>query len=298
MTLGGLSVDIFFVISGYLIMNSLKYSRSPQNYIWKRLLRLFPALILLLLLTLIWVVFIYTGDNILKEKSFWSYIPNNLSLFNLQYSINGVFDSNPYPKAINGSLWSLCYEFTMYLFIFLFFPFKNKKILPILVFCAFILSLYCLFFRPNFLSNIYFSLQLIPKNLYKLSTLFIAGSFLSFINLEKINISIIKILLCILILASIYFNIYNYSVFFLLPLLTILIGLSYSETLNFIPNKIGDISYGMYIYGFPVQQSLMHFFDLSPLFLMILSLPITAMFAYFSWITIEKRAMSFKNWVR
>lgn len=293
-----MSVDIFFIMSGYLIINSLKFSKTPQNYLWKRLLRLFPALFFLLVLTLIWAVFVYSGDNILKEKTFWTYLPNNLSLYNLQYNIRGVFESNPYPNAINGSLWSLCYEFTMYIFILLLFPFKNMKVLPYIVLAAFLISYYCLFLRPNFLSNIYYALHLVPKQLYRLSTFFIAGSLLTFVNLKKINTLPVKAALAIALILSIVFNFYTYTSFILLPLLTILFGLSYSKVLNYFPHKFGDISYGMYIYGFPVQQSFMHFFDFTPTILTLFSLPIAAIFSYISWILIEKRAMTMKSLVK
>lgn len=293
-----MSVDIFFIMSGYLIINSLKFSKTPQNYLWKRLLRLFPALFFLLVLTLIWAVFVYSGDNILKEKTFWTYLPNNLSLYNLQYNIRGVFESNPYPNAINGSLWSLCYEFTMYIFILLLFPFKNMKVLPYIVLAAFLISYYCLFLRPNFLSNIYYALHLVPKQLYRLSTFFIAGSLLTFVNLKKINTLPVKAALAIALILFIVFNFYTYTSFILLPLLTILFGLSYSKVLNYFPHKFGDISYGMYIYGFPVQQSFMHFFDFTPTILTLFSLPIAAIFSYISWILIEKRAMTMKSLVK
>ena len=45
--LGGLSVNVFFALSGYLIFISLKHSKTIKNYLWKRLLRLYPALIVL-----------------------------------------------------------------------------------------------------------------------------------------------------------------------------------------------------------------------------------------------------------
>lgn len=298
LSLGGLAVDIFFIMSGYLILTSLKFSKTPQNYLWKRVLRLFPALAFVLLLTLIWTPILYSGSNILEEKTFWTYLPNNLSLYNLQYNINHVMETNPYPGAINGSLWSLCYEFTMYMFILLLFPLRKKKILPFIVVAAFIVSFYCMFFRPNFLSNFYYALQLVPKQLYKLSTFFIAGSVLTFFDLKKINTPITKATLAMLLILSIVFNVYQYASYFILPVLTILVGLSYSSILNYIPHKIGDISYGMYIYGFPVQQSFMHFFDFSPHLLTICSLPVAAVFSYISWNLIEKRAMKLKNLVR
>ena len=51
----------FFVISGYLIFQSLQRSENIFDYFWKRLLRLFPALIVVLFLTVILTLFVYYG---------------------------------------------------------------------------------------------------------------------------------------------------------------------------------------------------------------------------------------------
>lgn len=52
----------FFVISGYLIFQSLQRSDNIIDYFWKRVLRLFPALFIVLLLTIILTPFVYEGD--------------------------------------------------------------------------------------------------------------------------------------------------------------------------------------------------------------------------------------------
>ena len=297
-SIGNLSVDIFFIMSGFLIINSLKYSKTPQNYLWKRVLRLFPALFVVLVLTLILTFALYTGANLLHEKTFWSYLPNNLSLYFVQYKINHVFEDNIFPGYINGSLWSLSYEFTMYIFILLLFPIKNYKLLGFFVLGAFLISYYSILFRPNLLSNIFSAIQLQSPKFYRLSTYFLAGSLLTFINLKKLNTPLIKISLLVLIILSLLFNVYSQTSYLFLPLLTILVGLSYSGFLNIIPQKIGDISYGMYIYGFPVQQTLMHFLNLTPIQLMVMSIPVAAVFSYFSWTFIEKKCMNLKSVIK
>ena len=115
--LGSISVEIFFIISGYLIFTSLHCSKSIISYLWKRILRLFPALVIMLLITILILPFITNSNNIFLQKDYYSYLYNNLTLYRVQYSVKGIFENNPYPKAINGSLWTLRYEFTMYLFL-------------------------------------------------------------------------------------------------------------------------------------------------------------------------------------
>ena len=140
LSLGSLSVDCFFIMSGYLIFQSLERSKTLLSYLWKRILRLFPALFILLIITLLILPFLYNGADISKESSYWSYLPNGLSLYRIQYNVNGVFENNLYPKAINGSLWSLSYEFTLYLILMIIFPFReNKNIVRIIMIIIFYL---------------------------------------------------------------------------------------------------------------------------------------------------------------
>src|SRR5687767_7040212 len=125
-----LGVRGFFIISGFLIFQSLNRSQTLLHYYKKRILRVIPALFFVLLLTVALGIFVYEYDptSYLTNKHVWTYVPNNLSLFRLQYSIPGIFENNPYPSAINGSLWTIPYEFTFYILIsFIFFLKKEHK---------------------------------------------------------------------------------------------------------------------------------------------------------------------------
>ena len=294
--LGGLSVEIFFIISGYLILNSLKYSKTPLNYFWKRCLRLYPALIVMLLFTLVVVYFIYQGNNIFLERDFKSYLPNNLKLYKVQYNIKGVFENNLYPNAINGSLWSLCYEFSMYIFILLLFPFKNnKKVLFSILIVFYLFTTYANYFNQSLFIDAFHKIRLESNLIYKLAAYFIAGSLLSLVDLKKYNTLPIKLSLFGLLLISIFFNFYAAICIVVMPIFILLVGLSFSKTLNYIPSKIGDISYGVYIYGFLVQQTLMNYYNFNPYILCILSLIITYILSYLSWHFVEKKCIKYKN---
>lgn len=293
---GYLSVNIFFIMSGYLIFNSLKHSKSVMSYLWKRILRLFPALLVMLIVSLIIIAFVHTGDNIFRQKDFYTYLPNNLSLYKIQHFVQGVFENNPLPKDINGSLWSLCYEFTMYIFMLALFPIRKNKMLAIIILSIFFLiSYFAVIMRPNLLKNIFALFNLKTVHLYRLSTFFLAGSLLSFVDLKRINTLGVKIMLFTGLVISLLLNVYHLFSFVLLPVLVILISISYSKTLAIIPDRIGDISYGVYIYGFIIQQTLMNFFDLNPYELTIIALFLTYIISYVSWNYLEKRMLQYKN---
>ena len=80
---GTFAVNCFFCISGYLIFISLKRSKTIKSYVWKRLLRLFPGLFVMLLFTILIVPFLYRGNlnSVFNEVSYWTYLPRDLSLF-------------------------------------------------------------------------------------------------------------------------------------------------------------------------------------------------------------------------
>jgi peptidoglycan/LPS O-acetylase OafA/YrhL len=61
-------------------------------------------------------------------------------------------------------------------------------------------------------------------------------------------------------------------------------------------NRLGDYSYGLYIYAFPVQQTAVALFPgISPLRLILISAPITVALAALSWHLVEKRALRLKS---
>lgn len=294
-TFGALAVDVFFIMSGYLILTSLKFSKSLHSYFWKRFLRLFPGLFVLLVFSLVLIVIVYTGKNIFGENAFWTYLPNNLSLYRVQYFVNDVFENNTYPRAINGSLWSLSYEFTMYLFIGLLFPFKDSKLVPWLLLGCFIVSMLLYNFNPGFLNGVFSKIRLESTQAYRLGGCFLSGSLLTFINTDKINKMGFKWMLFAIVLVSIWLNAYKMIAPLILPFLIILTGLSFSKALDYIPSKLGDISYGVYIYGFLIQQTLLHYFKLNSLWLTVISLSITYLLSYFSWHYIEKKCLRYKR---
>lgn len=295
LTLGSLSVDCFFIMSGYLIMMSLQRSKSPYEYLWKRLLRLYPAYIILLIITMLLLPLVYEGKNILEESTYLSYLPNALSLYKIQYQVAGVFENNPYPRAINGSLWSLCYEFTMYLALLCLFPLRKHKYLKFIVLFIFFTSFILFTSETYLLGNTMKKIFLQPTEFYKLCTYFMAGASLVFFNIRKINSLTTRFILFALLIGSLYFNIYRWLGPILLPFFILLAGIHKSKVIGDTGKVLGDISYGVYIYGFLIQQTLVYYFGLQTFSLMIISIIITYIIAFASWHLIEKTSLKYKN---
>lgn len=111
-------VAVFFVISGFLICRSLVRSQDLRQYFLSRAIRLLPALAVLLLIT----VFIigplatdYPLSIYFTDPSTWRYFLNlNLFSIDTQFDLADVFSDNPYPQKINASLWTLPIEVWLY----------------------------------------------------------------------------------------------------------------------------------------------------------------------------------------
>lgn len=292
-----IGVKGFFIISGYLIFQSLLRSKDWMDYFWKRFLRLFPALFVVLVLTAVFAIFVYEGTTFyFTNKSIYSYIYKNLSLFRLQYGIPGVFENNIYGNAINGSLWTLCYEFSMYVILSILFFLRDKiKILRLFFWLLYLsFALFFFLFKNSYEFHFY---QLEGSYLTELGLFFLGGSCLALLKFDEFRYIKLSILVSFLLVVITEQLIQDPIVFrFLLwPILIIGLGLQSTKYLNTVADKIGDISYGVYIYAFSIQQTLMHFFKLSSLELMFLSIPLSMLFGYFSWHLIEAEMLHYKK---
>jgi peptidoglycan/LPS O-acetylase OafA/YrhL len=283
----------FFILSGYLIFQSLMRSRNLVEYFWKRLLRLYPALIVVLVLTVIFAAFVYEGSNYLAEKSVWTYIPRNLALLQPQFTINGVFEKNPYAAAINGSLWTIGFEFLFYVGLSSLFFLKNR---PVVFKTLLAIGFITLFFGKTFLFKALGFVALSEKPYLNLAIYFLSGSLLAAFKIEDFkNRKALFVVGIAGITAAIFFNFFNTAEFLFLPLVVLPFGIASTRFINETGRAIGDLSYGMYIYGFPVAQGLAYYFTLNAVEMMIFSLLITSICAYFSWHLIEKKALKLKK---
>ena len=90
-----IGVKGFFIISGYLIFKSMMVSKSIPEYLIKRTLRIFPALAVVLLVTLVAVFFIYPAGitPFFYNKEVYAYFIGNLILFKPHFFITGVFSN-------------------------------------------------------------------------------------------------------------------------------------------------------------------------------------------------------------
>jgi peptidoglycan/LPS O-acetylase OafA/YrhL len=110
------AVQAFFVISGYLIAMSYDRSRSVRQFASKRVRRLVPAYVTVVVVAAVAGALLTTLPALvyLTSPQVYAYLAANLTFLNfLQPSLPGVFADNPH-VAVDGALWSIRSEIACY----------------------------------------------------------------------------------------------------------------------------------------------------------------------------------------
>lgn len=294
-----IGVKGFFIISGCLIFKSMMVSKSIPEYLIKRTLRIFPALAVVLLVTLVAVFFIYPAGitPFFYNKEVYAYFIGNLILFKPHFFITGVF-SNLMSPAINGSLWTIEYEFFFYLFILgFFFVRSNKKLLTILLGLSVAAFLVVRLFFYNWTVQTHFFIPL--ESMFDLGPYFLMGALLSCYDLDQLPAkNVIAVFLLSALLVGTYMHVGHTVVYFTLPYLVIYLGKKTSGLAAWVHQKLGDPSYGIYLYAFPLQQFIIYLYKPSTLTLFVISTIGAFAFGYLSWILIEKKALALKAYFK
>ena len=260
-----------------------------------RFLRLWPGLLVVLLLTAFLLGPLVTtldAGSYFASPATLAYVPRNLSLAFRNDVLPGVFAANPLTPSTNGSLWSLFYEVACY--------------------GAVVLAGYAGIFARNLRFCAFFAFAVAIHGVsviaepagglaYRLDTLAFVGfpfalGMACYAWREVLPLGLLGVTLSwlgVLLLSH-------------TPFLgsAIMAALVYSTLwLAFIPkgfllayNRLGDASYGVYIYAFPVQQTLVHRFPgMTPWQNILAAAPIVLLLAAASWILVEKRALGLQR---
>ncbi|TAM15663.1 MAG: acyltransferase [Rhodanobacter sp.] len=295
-----LAVKIFFVISGYLICTSWTLDPNPARYLKKRALRIFPALFVICVLTVFVVGPLTTSLPIWRYFSYphtFGYFRNVL-LYPI-YDLPGVFAHNAYPIAVNGSLWSLPVEFSMYLVLPMVLPFgaafRSRSLIVVvtLLFCA--INLKFVRIAPPASHPVFYGSDLI--SVLDVAPYFMLGALVKVCRLERMldsAIALFLVFLTALIPPSSAVG-SELVLFFLLPYCTLSLALARHPLLSK-AGRFGDFPYGLYLYGFLVQQTVNHFTHntLSALQNASVSLPVALALAVLSWRYVEKPMLALK----
>ena len=287
-------VRIFFLISGYLITKSYLSDNHFGRYMIRRTFRIFPALIVATLLCVFVLGPVMTTLSLpeyFTSPATWKYFKN--LIFNPQYVLPGVFADNVHTDVVNGSIWTLPIEFAMYLILpLLVLLFKKlgsiKWGMAACALISLVVSLCYILSNPRWVfvahgSNLCEAIPLLPY--------FFIGSVCSFPEVKKIfNLqlaSVLMILACFLIVKETVAEVVHLIV---IPYFILSLALAERPIFSKWFSKC-DFSYGIYLYGFPIQQllwSLLRDTGISILPMTLLSFFVILLVAIASWYLVEK----------
>jgi peptidoglycan/LPS O-acetylase OafA/YrhL len=286
--LGHVGVFIFFVISGFLVTQSFEATRGALRFAAKRALRIFPGLAASLLVCAFLLgplVSSLPPSDYLRQPGVYDFVARN---FLLDVSVNGLpgvlFADNPVGAIVNGSLWTLAYEVEMYLMVL-------------------VLGSLGLLLPPVSLGLLALGVASIGwpalGNLTGgwgwLLGCFAAGMCLHHFRHRRIFDARLALLAAAGLIAAVPVG----QFILLFPIfggyLTIYLALN--RSLPILPAaRFGDLSYGLYIYGWPLEEAIMFASGGRATWwqVWLLALAGAALLGWLSWHLVERPALRLK----
>lgn len=285
-----LGVNMFFVISGFLVVGSYANRNNLVSYLRSRALRIFPGLVICAALTAFIVGSAATSLSLREYFGSWEplhYFAVNASLYSTVYELPGVgFSSTPYGTAVNGSLWTIPIEARLYLLV------------AVAGACGLVrgrwsanLALLALIAAAFQVPS---QLPLIPAapGPYRVAAFFAVGAF-AYVNRSAIPVDwrLLALLVAVTALSS------ELPSFELLCAVCLVYGIfcvAYAPKLP-LPRWVQDYSYGIYLYSFPIQQVFAKLFPGSgPYKMMAIAIPVSWLAGALSWHLVEKPMLRLK----
>lgn len=294
----GLGVRMIFVMSGYLITESYLRSKSVWQYLKKRLVRIFPPFVLCVFLTVAVIGPIFTTCD-LKEyvAGVPGYLIKNIALKPV-FNLPGVFQENVNQTAVNGSLWTLPIEMACYLILIAFmkiYEFLHKRrpftadffygLVGVFVWGYYVLRI------TGICRQLWIFWGTDWVNAVEVAVYFLWGSIFSRLNLKKfcnLQFAVVLWLMC-----SCMYGVFQ--AFMILPVITYtVISFAFADKPLFAKAIRTNISYGIYLWAFPIQQVLIQLITirkgvyLQPIIMFLISIVFIWIMAYMSYFVVEK----------
>ena len=292
--LGGTCVKAFFIITGFLVMYSYLQTNNLKTYARKRFNRIVPAYVA----TILFCFFIGISLTSLPLSTYFTsaqtykYLLANLCFLNfVEPCLPGVFDQN-YMNCMDGSLWTMKVEVLFYImvpfFVWCFQRWKKWIVLSIVFLFSLLYNEGCAYLYAQTGNNIY---SLLQHQLGGYLAYFFGGVLiLLYFDYFCRNIKYI-FPVCLLL----YFLCKQKEgiCYIIEPIAfaSIIIGIAYFCKPFYFLKKYDNISYGLFLFHFPIIQTLIHFhIDEYNIYLAFaLTIVLTIAIATFSWYVIEKR---------
>lgn len=289
--LGVVGVFVFFVISGYLVTQSWERAPSLPRFALKRALRIYPGLaacILVLTFGLGPLISSLPLGDYLSSYGTYDFLVANLLLHTDHNSLPGVwFTARDLGHILDGPLWSLPVEVAMYVMVA---ALGATRLLRVPVLTALLgVGLLAIVLDASNWHDWDFT-----GSVLWLLAFFVIGMLLQQLPRERV----LDGRLALLALAGLIASVPLHAFILMFPLCGgyLVIYLALHPALPALPAaRIGDLSYGLYIYGWPVEQTVLYLRpDATWWELFLIAYPATAVVAFLSWHLVEKRALRLK----
>lgn len=292
--LGHFGVDVFFFVSGLLICKSWYRHASLADFVWARVARIYPALWVSTLIFAFGFGSALSSLNLieyLSHPSTWSYVLENSSMLpgiGAQIYLPGVFDGH----AFNTPLWTLPHEIQMYTLLAVL---GVSGLLRLRASCA-ILALFGLaqmVLHANGLSSYE------AEGRSRFIFFFFSGALAyQYRDIIRVGHSLLFAGLAVTLvgyLGATELPVRRLALSLALPTYTLWFAYAMQGRIKAY-NNLGDYSYGIYIYAFPVQMAIAGLdWGATPLIRFILAMVLVLPPAYFSWHFLESRALKLKR---
>lgn len=302
-TFGSVAVWGFFVVSGYLIAGSFLNSSSYRSYFIKRIARIYPAFIVASAVCLV-IVAPLSGAA----------LPNGIG----HQIVSGVFHMailarptaahpfagqhiSDYASGLNAPMWTIQYEFACYLLIALIGALRGLKGPVLLALAAALLTVatWMPFGALGWMSH-YQLFSAPPEALFQLTSVFFVGA-AWYCYKDRIAISRTRMILAAIGLALSLQNDHTVLAGFCLfgSYLIFAVARLGANTILERINQPTDISYGVYLYAWPIEQLLIRYVGSSSLLALALGTWLLSVAAgYLSWRFVEAPALELAKTLR
>ncbi|MCI0734822.1 MAG: acyltransferase [Beijerinckiaceae bacterium] len=288
-------LPMFFALSGFLVAGSLERSRTLLTFAGLRAIRIYPALAVEVVLSAFLIgaaVTTLPPGQYFSDPLFLIYLRNAIG--DIQLFLPGVFANNPWPRMVNFQLWTVPFELLCYATLtgLALAGCQRHKIL-------FPLAAAAMAIAHVVLRSYKYDWELPVMDGHFTGPLLVI-SFLAGLSLYLFRDKIVWSfgVFAGALIASfpmLWFGRYwDYPAIITVTYVTVYLGLTNFKRLSVI--RGADYSYGIYLYGFVIQQFFVYL--AAPRFWWVNALvcvPVACLFAAFSWHFVEKPAQKLKH---
>ncbi len=290
-TLGEHAVNGFFAISGFLV--TMSYDRRGwRDYLVARTLRIAPGLIVATLVVGVGFGLLFTTRSMgayISDAGLWRFVLQTLTTFKSNTVLPGVFGENPFRFPM-GTVWTLKYEVLCYGGVVLagLVGLIRAPRLALVVVLALVLAVVAReVLAPASGKGI--------ETALRLPLIFLAGG-VAYVWRDKLPLSLGGLALMAVLVAALIFTPAYKAALYLATTYAMLVLALHPALTGRVPEPSADLSYGVYLYGWPVQQGLVVWYPKAgALWLLGPALLVTVLIAFLSWKLVEKPALGLKG---